>query len=151
MSSITPEATVRIGDRVIAQAALKQRAARAAAAMVAAGVQHGERVALVLRNDPEFLTLSAAAGFLGAVPVPVNWHWRGEELRHVLSHSGARAVFVHSDLVPGVEEVLGDGVALIEVPVPAELTAPQAPGPPSGRHVLIDDWLEGHEPYSEPL
>jgi long-chain acyl-CoA synthetase len=145
------DATVRIGDRVIEQSALKERASRVAAAMVAAGVQHGERVAIVLRNDPEFLMLSAASAVLGAVPVPVNWHWRGDELRHVLTHSGARLVFVHSDLVPGVEEVLGDGVPLIEVPVPAELTAPRAPAPPTGRHVLIDGWLEDHEPHSEPL
>src|SRR3954469_25740147 len=90
------DATVRIGDRVIEQSALKERASRAAAAIVAAGVQHGERVAIVLRNDPAFLMLSAASAVLGAVPVPVNWHWRGDELRHVLTHSGARVVFVHS-------------------------------------------------------
>ncbi len=41
--------------------------------------------------------------------MPVNWHSRGRELRHVLSHSGARAVFVHSDLIAGVEESLPDG------------------------------------------
>lgn len=145
------EATVRIGDRVITHAALRERAGRAASAMHAAGVEHGDRVGIVLRNDPEFLMLSTAAGLLGAIPVPVNWHWRGSELRHVLTHSGARVAFVHSDLAPAVEEVLPEAVPLVEVPVIGELTAPGPPSPPTGRHVLLDDWLDGHEPYSEPL
>ncbi len=88
---------------------------------------------------------------MSAVPVPVNWHSRDIELRHVLTHSGSRAVFVHSDLVPGVEAVLPAGVALVEVPVPDEVSACYGPAPPTGRHPLLEDWIAGHAPFAEPL
>ena len=140
------EPTVRYGERRISQAALKQRAAQAAGALADAGVEHGGRIAIVMRNEPDFVTLSAAAGLLGAVPVPVNWHWRGDELRHVVSHSGSRVVFAHSDLVPVVETVLPDAVPLVEVPVPDEIAAGYGAAPTTGRHQLLDDWLGGHAP-----
>jgi long-chain acyl-CoA synthetase len=142
---------VRIGERVISQAALKERAARAAGALAAGGVGFGDRVAIVLRNDPEFLTLSAACGLLGAMPVPVNWHWRGGELKHLLTDSGARIVFAHSSFVAAIDEVLPDGVPLIEVPVESEQAAAYRAVPPSGRHQLLEEWLSGNEPYAEPL
>ncbi len=97
---------VRFGERQIPHDELKAQAAKIATALGTAGVERGDRVAIVLRNEPAFLALSAACPLIGAVPVPVNWHSRGRELRHVLSHSGARAVFAHSDLIGGVEESL---------------------------------------------
>ena len=148
---MTGDPVVRIGSRTIPHAVLKDRAARAAAAMRDAGVKHGDRIAIVLRNEPEFLMLSAAAGLIGAVPVPANWHWHGEELRHLLTHSGSRAAFAHSDLVPAVAEVLPTGVLLVEVPVSDELEHVYGGAPPTGDHVMLDDWLAGAVPDVEPL
>lgn len=142
--------SIRFGERRIEQAALTDRAARAAQALHEAGVGQGDRVAIVMRNDPELPMLSAAAALLGAVPVPANWHWQGEELRHVLGHSGSRVAFVHSDLVPRGEAVLPAGATLVEVPVPEELAAAYGSAAPTGRHPPIKDWLGGHEPYAEP-
>ncbi len=138
---------VRFGERQIPHDELKAHAAKIASALAAAGVEHGDRVAIVLRNEPAFLALSAGCPLIGAVPVPVNWHSRGRELRHVLSHSGARAVFAHSDLIGGVEEALPDGVPLIEVPLPPETAARYGDTPITGRHPLLDDWIGDAEPY----
>ena len=142
---------IRIGEREISHDALRARAARVAGALAAGGVEHGDRVAIVLRNDPDFLLLSAACGVIGAVPVPVNWHWRGEELRHVLTHSGSRAVFAHSPFVPDVERARPGDVPLIEVPVRAEQAGAYGHTPATGRHPMLDDWLKGAEPFAEPL
>jgi long-chain acyl-CoA synthetase len=144
-------AVIRIGERVIEQDDLKQRAAQLAGGLVAHGVEFGERVAIVVRNDPDFLLLSAACGLLGAVPVPVNWHWRGEELKHVLTHSGSKAAFVHSCFVDEVERQLPSGVPLIEVPVREEQAQAYGASPTTGRHPMLDEWLTGQEPYGEPL
>lgn len=151
MPPVSDAAVIRIGERSISQDELKRRAAILSGALASGGVGFGERVAIVLRNDPDFLLLSAACGLLGAVPVPVNWHWRGEELRHVLTHSGSRAVFAHSCFVDEVERVLPEGVPLIEVPVREEQARAYGVAPPSGRYPLLDDWLEGHEPHARPL
>ena len=146
-----PEPIIRIGEREIPHSALKARAGLVAGALAAEGVEFGDRVAIVLRNDPEFLTLSAACGLLGAVPVPVNWHWHGSELSHLLRDSGARIVFAHSGFVDAIEEVLPEGVPLIEVPVAEEQAAAYGAVAPTGRHPLLDAWLSGQEPYAEPL
>ena len=145
------EPMVRYGEREIPHEELRAEAARTATGLVEAGVRHGDRVALVLRNEPTFLSLSAACGLIGAVPVPVNWHWHGPELRHVITHSESRVVFAHSDFVAHVEEILPDGVGLVEVPVPEELTAHYGPAPVTGRRPLFADWIGSHEPYAEPL
>jgi long-chain acyl-CoA synthetase len=145
------EPVVRYGEREIPHDALRLEAARTAAGLAEAGVRHSDRVALVLRNDPTFLSLSAACGLMGAVPVPVNWHWHGDELRHVITHSDARVVFAHSNFVDSVEEVLPEGVPLVEVPVPGELTAHYGPAPVTGRRPLFEEWIGAHEPYAEPL
>ena len=79
------EPVVRIGARVITHEAVKLAAARTAGALQALGVGPGDRVAVVMRNDPDFLMISAACGLIGAIPVPANWHWRGDELRHVFA------------------------------------------------------------------
>jgi long-chain acyl-CoA synthetase len=141
---------VRFGDREIPQDELTAWAASIAGALHDAGVEHGDRVAIVLRNDPTFLALSAACSQSGAVAVPINWHSRGRELAHVLSHSGARVVFVHSDLIPAVEQVLPDGVELVEVPVPDELAAHYGEAALTGRHPVLDGWIADAEPCSEP-
>ena len=141
---------VRFGEREIPHDELVAQAAKIADALTTAGVEHGDRVAIALRNEPTFLALSDACSQMGAVAVPINWHSRGRELQHVLSHSGARAVFAHSDLIAAVEETLPDGVQLVEVPVPAELAAQYGDAPVTGRHPLLGDWLAEAEPYGEP-
>jgi long-chain acyl-CoA synthetase len=139
---------VRYGEREIPHEELRTEAARTAAGLVAAGVRHGDRVALVLRNEPTFLSLSAACGLVGAVPVPVNWHWHGLELGHVITHSDARVVFAHSDFVANVEEILPEGVPLVEVPVPGELTVLYGAAPVTGRRPLFAEWIGAHRPYA---
>lgn len=141
---------VRFGEREIPHDQLTAQAARIAGALRDAGVENGDRVAIVLRNEPTFLALSAACSQMGAVAVPINWHSRGRELAHVLSHSGARAVFVHSDLVPTVEQERPAGVELIEVPVPDELAARYGAAPVTGRHPLIADFIVDAQPYVVP-
>ncbi|SEF88861.1 long-chain acyl-CoA synthetase [Thermomonospora echinospora] len=142
---------VRFGDRKRTYDELHARATRIAAGLDALGVGPGDRVALVLRNEPAFLEATEAAQLLGALPVPVNWHWRGGELDHLLTDSGARAVFAHTDLVPRVEQSLPAGVPLVEVRVPGELTAAYGL-PPNGvtrRHPTLEELIEGNEPWRE--
>jgi long-chain acyl-CoA synthetase len=141
---------VRFGDREVPHDELRAEAARIAGALLKAGVEHGDRVAIVLRNEPAFLALSAACSQMGAVAVPINWHSHGRELGHVLSDSGARVVFAHSDLLARIEQELPRGVELIELPVPVELTARYGDAPITGCHPLLDAWVADAAPCVEP-
>ena len=53
---------VRYGDREIPHDELRTQAARTAAGLAQAGVAHGDRVALVLRNDPTSSPSAPRAG-----------------------------------------------------------------------------------------
>jgi long-chain acyl-CoA synthetase len=125
-----------------------------AGGLKALGVGAGDRVALVLRNDIAFLEVSVGVGLVGAAPVPVNWHWKGDELEYLLTDSASSVVFAHSDLVPGVEAVLPPGASIIEVEIPEDLAAAYgmtaAAGSPTGRHPSFDSWLSEQQPVLEP-
>ncbi|WP_404339841.1 class I adenylate-forming enzyme family protein [Sphingomonas sp. MMS12-HWE2-04] len=61
------------------------------------GVQKGDRVALAMRNLPEWPTIFFAAVSLGAIIVPLNAWWTGGELEYGLKDSAAKVLFVDAD------------------------------------------------------
>jgi acyl-CoA synthetase (AMP-forming)/AMP-acid ligase II len=54
------------------------------------GVRKGDRVAIAMRNSPEWCLSFMAVTSLGAVAVPMNSWWQGEELAYALQDSAAR-------------------------------------------------------------
>jgi long-chain acyl-CoA synthetase len=134
---------VHCGARSMSHAEVKEGAGRIASGLAALGVGAGDRVAIVLRNDIAFPQISLATGRLGAFPVPVNWHWKADEIRYVLEDSGSKVVFAHQDLCELVERVLPAGVPLVEVPTTT--------GPPSvsGRETLVD-WTRNNPVWDGP-
>ncbi|MEV6559427.1 AMP-binding protein [Nocardia sp. NPDC051756] len=134
-------AEIRCGQTVRDYAELRARAARVASGLAAQGIAAGDRVAIYLHNDVAFVEASLGAGLLGAIPVPVNWHWKDAELAFLLDDSGSRVIFAHTDLVPTVEAVAGDRTV---IEVRREST------PPTGRHLDYEDWLTDQQPWSQP-
>jgi len=57
------------------------------------GIKKGDRVALAMRNYPEWPVIFWATTAIGAVIVPLNAWWTGAELEYALEHAGARLVF----------------------------------------------------------
>jgi acyl-CoA synthetase (AMP-forming)/AMP-acid ligase II len=58
------------------------------------GVRKGDRVALAMRNAPEWCISFMAITAAGAVAVPMNSWWQGEELVYGLQDSGASLVIL---------------------------------------------------------
>ena len=58
------------------------------------GVQQGEKVALAMRNFPEWCISYMAVISLGAVVVPLNAWWKAEELKYGLEDCGAKKVIL---------------------------------------------------------
>ena len=111
------------GDRRMTRAELDERAARAAQGFRDIGVARGDSIALFLRNDFAFFEASLAAQRIGAYAVPINWHFKAEEVEYILNDCGARAFIVHADLWPVVAHVIPPGVHVFIVPTPQELAA----------------------------
>ena len=90
------------------------------------GIQKGDRVALAMRNLPEWPMIFWATVSIGAVIVPLNAWWTGEELEFGLTDSGARVLFCdaermeriqpHLERLPGLEKII---VARSPAPLPA--------------------------------
>jgi len=74
------------------------------------GVKKGDRVAIAMRNYPEWITSYMAAISLGAVVVPLNAWWKTEELRYALQDCASKIVIVDAkrlELLAPVKESLG--------------------------------------------
>ncbi len=109
------EIGVRCGEKFVTYPQLFDAALRASRGLADLGVGPGDRVALLLRNSIEFLEASIATVPLGAAAVPINWHWRSEEIAHVLADSGAKVLVMHAGLAPSIEGAVADGVAVVAV------------------------------------
>lgn len=70
----------------------EQVANAAAAALAARDVRAGDRVAIMLRNQPEYLEVCFAAFKLGLLPVNVNYRYTTDELRQLFETAGVSVV-----------------------------------------------------------
>ena len=61
-----------------------------------AGIQHGDRVAIICSNRIEFLEIVLGCAWLGAIAVPINVASRGPQLQHILSNCGARLLVMEA-------------------------------------------------------
>ncbi|WP_016747581.1 AMP-binding protein [Rhizorhabdus wittichii] len=128
---------VIIGDRVRTRDEAIERGARLAAAMHAAGVEAGDAVALLLRNDFAVLEANLAVRRLDAYGVPVNWHWHADEIGYVLRDCAPRLLIGHRDLLEAIEDR-----------IPAGLTVVAIGGDPARGWIDYDGWIAGHEPHA---
>ncbi len=108
------------------------------------GIAKGDRVAIIMRNLPEWIVAFWAAALVGAVVVPLNAWWSGEELRYGLEDSGSKVAFVDTERAVRIRPFLGGLVDLRSLVIADEhRTAPKAPlevfRPPGGAPP-VDEW-----------
>ena len=78
------------GDRVLTYAELGERVDQAAVAMMAAGVQPGDRVAIWASNRSEWIIAALGIQAAGAALVPVNTRFKPAETAYILARSRTR-------------------------------------------------------------
>jgi len=83
------------GSRHLTFQALKREVDRAAAAFIATGVQHGDRVAIWGPNGIPWIIAALGAQSVGAALVPLNTRLKGREAGYILQRSSAK-VLCHS-------------------------------------------------------
>ena len=121
---------------------LVEAAESLAGGLHAAGVAAGDVVCNMSPNHPEAVVTMLALLRLGAVECPVNAGLRGEQLAHVLNHSGARTLILDGSLAervaeqlsaaPDVKTVVQRGLGLAAPPAAAETVSAESVPPPSG-------------------
>ncbi|HJW42187.1 MAG TPA: class I adenylate-forming enzyme family protein [Rhizomicrobium sp.] len=79
------------------------------------GVKKGDRVAIIMRNLPEWVVAFYAAELAGAIVTPLNAWWTGPELEYGLVDSGTKIAFVDSERLERINEHLVNCPALTKI------------------------------------
>src|SRR5262245_65667269 len=79
------------------------------------GLAPGDRVALFMKNSPEYVELLWAAWWAGLAAVPINAKLHPKEAEYILDDSGARVCFVTPALAEAIVPLAGTVPALERV------------------------------------
>lgn len=126
------EFLVHAGERVTYEA-FARAALALAADLQARGVKKGDRIAIAMRNLPEWPVAFFATVLAGAIATPLNAWWTGSELEFALKDSGARVLIADPERLARVAGLL-EGCPDLETVYAARLTAS-----PDPRLVRLED------------
>ena len=107
-------------------------AAAFAAELVSRGLRKGDRLAIAMRNLPEWAVTFYGASVAGAIVTPLNAWWTADELRYGLADSGARFAVFDEERLLRVQGFL-DNLPISESFVARPMQAPQ------GRWTPLED------------
>src|SRR5258708_2953344 len=79
-------------------------AARVAGTLRQAGIGFGDRIGLMCANRAENLALFLAAGWIGAITVPINTASKGPQIEYYLKNSAARLFVVEAEYLPLLDQ-----------------------------------------------
>lgn len=132
---------------------------RLAGGLRSAGIEAGDRVALIARNSHAFLAVRFAVARADAILVPINFMLNAADVAYILDHSGARLLFADTTTIdvalearqPCVEEIYGipteTGAAPAQVPSWEGLLVAETPPPTTrgGEDILQIIYTSGTE------
>jgi len=101
------------------------------------GLKRGDRVAMFMTNNPEYLEVLYGSWYAGLAVVPINAKLHPKEAEYILRDSGAALLFVSADLVDAMAPLLADIKGLRVV---------ITPGTPSYEKLYQSEPLTGAEP-----
>ena len=121
---------------------------RMAGALRALGVSRGDRVGLITMNRVEMAFCNFACARIGALPVPMNFMLRPNEIEHIVDKAGIELLVCDPDVFHGT---IADPSAVPNVKTWVMIDCDDAPpGIVSMRHLMTDqpDHVEPVEPAS---
>ena len=122
------EFAVYLDERYTYGEAYAEAAALAVALREDYGVQRGDRVAILSRNNPQWMISFVAALSIGAVAVPMNAWWTTEELDYGLRDCGAAVVIADRQRIERLQTLVEPlQLALVAIDDCAGLEVPLRP------------------------
>ena len=82
-----------------------ERSAQVANALIASGIKKGDRVAICMQNNPEYIFSFMGIMGMGAVCVPLNSWWVPSEVIYGLEHSDAKLLIADKKRLQGLESM----------------------------------------------
>src|SRR6202140_1589309 len=142
------------GQRRRTHAEVTDRVGRIAGGLHKLGVKQGDSVCILMRNDVAFIEAAYAAMRLGAYAVPVNWHFKPDEVNYVLKDSGTSVLIGHADMLHQLRDAIPAGITVLSAATPPEILEhykidPYHLGTPDFATDL-ESWLEQQRRYDGP-
>ncbi len=124
------------------------RSLRIAGALEGLGIRRGDPIALLAENRLDWPVVQMAAVALGALFVPLNTHYRADDLAYALQASGAKAIFLSERFRsnPYLDNVLAARTGVPELKHIISLDGAKLELGVAG----IDE-LAGHAPLTDPV
>jgi non-ribosomal peptide synthetase component F len=107
-------------DERISYAEAHRQAAALAATLAAMGVVPGDRVAIAMRNYPEWMMAYWAITAMGAVVVGMNAWWVAHEMAFALQDSAPKVLIADRERLQRFDEIRSDFAAMQAIAVRAE-------------------------------
>ena len=96
-------------------AEIDERATRLAGGLARLGVEDGDVVAVMLRNDPAYVDIIQGCRIAGAYYCQINWHFKRDEAAFILTDCGAKVLFIQPDLLAEIAGAVSPDVEVIIV------------------------------------
>ena len=109
------------GEEFVDLDELRRRADSAGAGFASLGVEPGDTIGMLLRNDHPYFEASFGASAIGAAPVPINWHGSAEEVAYVVRDAACKVLVGHADLLHPVLSALPPSVKVLGVVTPDDI------------------------------
>jgi long-chain acyl-CoA synthetase len=94
-----------VGETPISYRELNHRIGAVMAWQQKLGIQKGDRVAILSASIPGWGVSYFAVTFMGAVVVPLLPDFHASEIRNILEHSGAKAIFISEGLLAKINDL----------------------------------------------
>ncbi len=96
---------VRDGERTVTYAELDDRTNRLANALVAMGLEQGDRVGLLATNCQEYVEVELAAAKAGVIVACLNWRLGDRELRHCVTLVEPRVLIFQEQFADAIDRL----------------------------------------------
>ncbi|MCK1526206.1 AMP-binding protein [Bradyrhizobium sp. 182] len=110
------------GERRRTHSEVADRAMRIAGGLIRHGIREADSVCILMRNEITFVEVTHGVMQLGAYAVPVNWHFKRQEIEYIVADSGAKVLIGHADLLHQLEHDAPCNL-ILGVATPPELVA----------------------------
>ncbi len=111
------EALTWLGEKAITYKELGERYKKVAQLLKEQGIRHGDKVAILSENSPNWGVSYLAVTSIGAIVVPILTEFHENEIHHILRHSEAKAIFVSNKMFPKFENLFGTGKDIIAIDI----------------------------------
>lgn len=81
--------------------------------LIESGVKPGDRVGIQLLNSPQFIISYYGILRAGAITVPINPQYRGDDLAYIIKNSGMQAIVTGVENIPTVAQVRNEALIVI--------------------------------------